>query len=74
MKYIFVDEDYRSYVNNKLYVMDNKDDKAAARRIIFFIQKFMEKEKSIDMNTLSEEEKLIVDTAADKVKEELDKI
>ena len=58
---------YTDYVKHNLFVDDKITEEEANKQMVSFMEKFMKSEKTIDMKALTEEEKLIVDTAGDNV-------
>ncbi len=68
---------YIDYYNNGLFEISRNRDKSlknASEKMTSYMKQFVEAEKSINMDELNEEQKLIVDTAADKVSEQLNAI
>lgn len=59
------------YVHNDLFVKDKISQKDAVKNMTSFVNQFIKLEKSIDMKALTEEEKMIVETAAEKVDDQL---
>ncbi|MCR5403667.1 MAG: hypothetical protein K6E91_07605 [Butyrivibrio sp.] len=60
---------YADYVNHDLFVYDKTEKNDAVQELTSYITKFLESAQSIDFDALSDEEKLIADTAADKVRD-----